>query len=1239
MYLIDSYPFLFVSLIKIWIMRILSLMMALFCYAIQSNAQEEFLCDSIGVSSPLNFVTTFTPSSVDVGAQICVDFAVQNFENVLGTTNTISFDPNQLVWVSSTSTDNGISSVSFNENSVANGVLSFLWTDQNVVGVSLPDNTSLFEVCFVIVGEPGETVELYFNNALVPAFPESGVVYQVSPIIACEDKYLELNGGNSASIQINCPSPTVTNINACEGGASNGVISFQICGGQAPYVVVLANDMTGTSQTEMVNENNIDVLFEGLAPGNYTANINDANGVGFSESIIVKNSGPLTFETETVNPSCFYTRNGSITISNFSGGTPPYSATGSNGLFLNGELESTFGNLSTGTYHVTISDNAGCSMVDSFVLDTPAFEFDLDVSAATCVNTGDGFLSLSVSGGTPFANDQYIINGILQNDFETNDPTGDINFNLENQIYSIVVEDANGCRDGLDVVIPYILAPGTPCDDMDPNTVNDVYQIDCTCEGTEPLELSFLGNPVGYLPPALTVEISDCTEGFTFPNGQFTNLETNTIYPFPLEDGVHFMGEDATFQSSHLPTDTFLEGQTIVSYSITDAFDEVLTHFFAINVVCTGCSTLQTYESNCSAVPNSAFFDCSVEALLQGYSGCTPLSNGSIQQDQPNPLCNDEGEPNKMSWFAFVAGSEDLIINIAAFNCQAGAGGAMGLEIGVYDECLGGCIAGDTNCDSTTPDALTLNNLNVGSTYYLFIDGCQGSQCEYTITVSNFENFEIATPEEIVFGSPDSGCQVLNNRFCSDCEINIGVVFNGNETYNSDLDADFVWTVNPPIDGFNSFTYNLSENGFVFPILNNVDPGSYGICLFEINTDCSSWSSVICSEIIVEDCDLIDNDGDGVSASTDCNDDDPEVFPGNTEVCDGKDNNCDGVIDEGLVFTYYLDTDGDGFGSAANSTESCDPLNGFVENGDDCDDGNAQSYPGAPEICDGEDNNCDGIIDEGFSAPSDEIIIDCESGEDFINFSWNDVTNADFYEVVSPSGTQEVMTANFILDNISAGAYEITVQAFSNDGCSGQVYSLQCSTSSIDNDGDGFTASDDCDDNDPFTFPGAEELCDGKDNNCDGVIDEGLTFLVFYSDNDGDGYGAEGSGIEDCLQPPDTVTEGGDCDDTDENIYPGAPEILSNGIDEDCDGIDNTVSVNELNGKQFIVYPNPTTSILNVEGTNFSKAIIINRLGREIKASQESTIDIGDLEEGIYFIKFLDEANLTIGLTKIIKQQ
>ncbi|MDG1480759.1 MAG: putative metal-binding motif-containing protein, partial [Myxococcota bacterium] len=103
-----------------------------------------------------------------------------------------------------------------------------------------------------------------------------------------------------------------------------------------------------------------------------------------------------------------------------------------------------------------------------------------------------------------------------------------------------------------------------------------------------------------------------------------------------------------------------------------------------------------------------------------------------------------------------------------------------------------------------------------------------------------------------------------------------------------------------------------------------------------------------------------DADGDGYDADEDCDDENSVVNPSASEICDGVDNNCDGVVDEEVTTTFYADTDADGFGDADSTTEACEKPDGFVPIGSDCDDTNGEVYPSAPEQCDGVDNDCDG---------------------------------------------------------------------------------------------------------------------------------------------------------------------------------------------------------------------------------------------------------------------------------------
>ena len=229
-----------------------------------------------------------------------------------------------------------------------------------------------------------------------------------------------------------------------------------------------------------------------------------------------------------------------------------------------------------------------------------------------------------------------------------------------------------------------------------------------------------------------------------------------------------------------------------------------------------------------------------------------------------------------------------------------------------------------------------------------------------------------------------------------------------------------------------------------------------------------------------------------VSDNTDCDDTNGAINPGATEVCDGEDNNCDGNVDEGVLITYYADTDSDGYGDAGSTTQACSAPAGFVSDDTDCDDTNGAIYPGATEICDGEDNNCDGNVDEGV-----------------LNTYYAD-TDSDGYG--------------------DAGS---TTQA-----CSAPA---------------GYVSDDtDCDDTNGAINPGATEVCDGEDNNCDGNVDEGV-LITYYADTDSDGYGDAVSTTQACSAPTGYVSDATDCDDTNGEINPGATEVCD-GIDNNCDG-------------------------------------------------------------------------------------
>jgi hypothetical protein len=337
-----------------------------------------------------------------------------------------------------------------------------------------------------------------------------------------------------------------------------------------------------------------------------------------------------------------------------------------------------------------------------------------------------------------------------------------------------------------------------------------------------------------------------------------------------------------------------------------------------------------------------------------------------------------------------------------------------------------------------------------------------------------------------------------------------------------------------------------------------------------------------------------DRDADRVVGAYDCDDRNATVFPGAAEICDGLDNDCDGVVDGPVPVaapTWFADDDGDDFGRAGTEVVACVAPARHTDGAGDCDDADPDVNPDADERCNGVDDDCDRAVD---GADSVDLLV------------WYADADEDGRGATSPSiAACEPPGPGFVLTPGDCGDDDPTVgpgqpeacDALDRD-CDGDPFG-PAATDAVpwfpDTDGDGwgdagaspvvacappegFGAAGDCDDGDAAVRPLAPETCDGPDANCDGF--SGPT------DNDGDGFPAcedcddgddrrfpgapevwyDGE-VRDCASASDfdqdrdgadaTAYGGTDCDDTDASIGPEAPDAPDDGIDQDCDGADD----------------------------------------------------------------------------------
>ena len=285
---------------------------------------------------------------------------------------------------------------------------------------------------------------------------------------------------------------------------------------------------------------------------------------------------------------------------------------------------------------------------------------------------------------------------------------------------------------------------------------------------------------------------------------------------------------------------------------------------------------------------------------------------------------------------------------------------------------------------------------------------------------------------------------------------------------------------------------------------------------------------------------------------------------------------------------FYADTDNDGFGDLANDTLVCNAPAGYVANSTDCNDNDALVNPTTIWYQDLDNDQV------GNSAVSQVACLQ-PAGYVLVNGDCDDNNAA----IVAP-----------VLYYTDADSDGFGDDATATPFCQAPVNMI--------------AIGGDCNDANNAIYPGAPEICDGFDNNCNGQEDEGLTFLNYYFDGDDDGYGI-GNPTVSCTPLTGYATLTGDCDDSNDTVYPGATDTEGNGIDENCDGVDGVLGLNSVELSAQIA-PNPSNGSIQItlNQVGSGQIQILDLKGKILMTKQlngaTAQIDLGSLQQGTYLV-------------------